>query len=175
VKRYNEWKENGGGGFKKKSICIFILYLLSTKDDPSSFSGDLKPELKKKAGLNTPKSNREAPSGSNIAPGSNNKETDNEANLAELQDHSALESEQGGETEKGNKTEKQSEGDKDVTAFIRNKFENTFLITPTRDASGVMQGFFVQDKIRDPDNCPLQLPIPSHTKTIHLQPMMKNL
>jgi hypothetical protein len=25
VKRYNEWKENGGGGFKNKMICLFYL------------------------------------------------------------------------------------------------------------------------------------------------------
>jgi hypothetical protein len=117
------------------------------------FSGDLKPELKKKAGLNTPKSNREAPSGSNIAPGSDDEETDNEADLAELQDRSASESEQEGETEKGNETEKQSEGD-DVVEFISNKFENSFSIAPRRDASGIMQqaGYFVQDAVRDPDD-----------------------
>jgi hypothetical protein len=25
VKRYNEWKEDGGGGFKNKMICLFYL------------------------------------------------------------------------------------------------------------------------------------------------------
>jgi hypothetical protein len=129
-----------------------ILSATLSNHDSSSFSGDLKPELKQKAGLNTPKSNREAPSGTNIAPGSDDEETDNEADLVELLDQSASASEQEeGKTEKGNESEKQSEGD-DIVAFISNKFENSFSITPRRDASGIMQGYFVQDEIRDPDD-----------------------
>jgi hypothetical protein len=132
---------------------LLILSSLLISWSPSSFSsGDLKPELKKKAGLTTPKSNREAPSGSNLAPGSDDEETDNEADLEELLDPYISEAEQEGEAEKGNETENESEGD-NVVAFISNKFEKVLSIAPRRDPlSGIMQGYFVQGEIHDPED-----------------------
>jgi hypothetical protein len=140
------------GSRTNTSICLSSIL---SNFDPSSFSGDIKPELKQKAGLTTPKSNRGAPSGTNIAPGSDDEVTDDEADLEELQD-SAFEEESAPEqeieeTEERNETEKQSDGD-DVVAFISNKFEKSVSISPKRDASGIMQGYFVQEEIRDPDD-----------------------